>query len=388
MKTTRLFSTLLFAAIAVTFTLASCSKDDGGEPTPSPTQYTITVTTGGNGTAQAAVGATVATKAEAGATVTLTATPNEGFEFTGWMVISGEATLSPDAATNPATFTMPAEKVSVKAEFAAIPVAKYMITVADDGNGTTRATVGDIDADGVEAGVTVTLTATPNEGFEFTGWMVTSGEVALLPDAATNPATFAMPDNAVELKAVFALPSITINGVVWAACNVNAFGTFTAAPEEIGCLFQWGRPTAWLVTGGDPVSSPAGATWDSSTPDGSIWEAANDPCPVGWRVPSSSEQAALLKGGKVTNEWTTLNGVNGQKFTDNTSGASIFLPAASARDYDGTLYETVDLGRYWSGSPDSYYFPEYADLILFPTPFPCIARSIRAGAYSVRCVRH
>ena len=71
-------------------------------------KYNVTVTTEGSGTAQAS-----AAKAAEGETVTLTATPDEGYHFKQWDVLSGDVTITGD------TFAMPAENVSVKAIFEA-----------------------------------------------------------------------------------------------------------------------------------------------------------------------------------------------------------------------------------------------------------------------------
>jgi len=85
-----------------------------------------------------------------------------------------------------------------------------------------------------------------------------------------------------------ATPGVSINGVIWAKCNVDAFGTFAAAPESYGMFYQWNRRTGWSST--DPLtSSPAGAVWNSSIPTGDVWTAANDPCPTGWRVPTEEQ---------------------------------------------------------------------------------------------------
>lgn len=116
-KQTRL---ALIGAMAVIFTatFTSCSSDPDD-----PVQYTVTVTDDGNGTA-----VVDKTKAEAGMTVTLTATPAEGFVFSKWTVQSGGITLSPNATTTPASFTMPEGNVSVKAEFAEKFIAVTNIT--------------------------------------------------------------------------------------------------------------------------------------------------------------------------------------------------------------------------------------------------------------------
>ena len=70
------------------------------------TVYTVTVENDGNGSASAApVSATMGEK------ITLTVTPNSGYRFKEWQIVSGNVTISGDA------FTMPAGKVTVKALF-------------------------------------------------------------------------------------------------------------------------------------------------------------------------------------------------------------------------------------------------------------------------------
>ena len=94
---------------------------------PAPTEFTITVTSGGNGTASASPA-----KAAAGTEITLTATPNTGYHFKAWQVISGGVTIKDDK------FTMPSANVEVKAIFEKdAPPAPTEFTVIFDGNGGT-----------------------------------------------------------------------------------------------------------------------------------------------------------------------------------------------------------------------------------------------------------
>lgn len=143
---------------------------------------------------------------------------------------------------------------------------------------------------------------------------------------------------------------VLINGVKWATCNVDAPGTFAAAPESVGMFYQWNRKVAWSAT--DPmVNSNGGTTWDSSVPEGTEWTKANDPSPAGYRVPTFEEIEFLLNTTYVTNEWTTQNGVFGRKFTDKSNGNSIFLPAVGFRTYSiGALYGAGSYGDYWSST--------------------------------------
>ena len=73
---------------------------------PAHVEYTITVKTGGNGTASASHA-----KAVVGTEITLTATPNTGYHFKEWEVISGGVTIKDDK------FLMPNDNVEVKAIF-------------------------------------------------------------------------------------------------------------------------------------------------------------------------------------------------------------------------------------------------------------------------------
>lgn len=68
--------------------------------------FTVTVNSGANGTASANVGS-----AAAGDTVTLSATPNDGYRFKEWQVLSDGITVTDDQ------FIMPPANVSVKAIF-------------------------------------------------------------------------------------------------------------------------------------------------------------------------------------------------------------------------------------------------------------------------------
>ena len=87
---------------------------------PAPAEYTITVTSGGNGTAS-----TSHAKAVAGTEITLTATPNTGYHFEEWEVMSGGVTIKDDK------FLMPGSNVEVKAIFE--DMSKEQFTLAPGG---------------------------------------------------------------------------------------------------------------------------------------------------------------------------------------------------------------------------------------------------------------
>ena len=149
-----------------------------------PTTYTVTVSNDGNGT-----GTATPSTAAAGTTIILTATPNTGYHFKEWQVISGGVTIKDDK------FLMPNDNVEVKAIFekdAPPAPTEFTITVKTDGNGTASAS----HAKAV-VGTEIRLTATPNKGYHFKEWQVMSGGVTIKDDK------FLMPSANVDVKAIF-----------------------------------------------------------------------------------------------------------------------------------------------------------------------------------------
>ena len=92
-----------------------------------PTTYTVTVSNDGNGTASASHA-----KAAAGTEITLTATPQIGYHFKEWQVMSGGMTIKDNK------FIMPDTNVEIKAIFEEdAPPAPTEFIVTFDGNGGT-----------------------------------------------------------------------------------------------------------------------------------------------------------------------------------------------------------------------------------------------------------
>lgn len=143
-----------------------------------PTFRSVSVSSSSGGTASADV-----TTSYEGQTVTLTATPNPDYYFSHWEVLSGGVTISNNK------FTMPDADVSIKAVFAPI---EYDISVTASDGGTASANLST-----ATYGQTVTLTATPADGYTFSEWQVTSGNASVVNNQ------FIMPRGDVSVKAVF-----------------------------------------------------------------------------------------------------------------------------------------------------------------------------------------
>ena len=91
-----------------------------------PSTYTVTVSNDGNGT-----GTATPSTAATGTEITLTATPNKGYHFKEWQVISGGVTIKDNK------FLMPSANVEVKAIFEKDAPASTEYTIIFDGNGGT-----------------------------------------------------------------------------------------------------------------------------------------------------------------------------------------------------------------------------------------------------------
>ncbi|MDR2962451.1 MAG: fibrobacter succinogenes major paralogous domain-containing protein [Bacteroidales bacterium] len=174
-----------------------------------------------------------------------------------------------------------------------------------------------------------------------------------------------------------------VNSVCWATRNVSLPGTFADRPESAGMFYQWNSAVGWTST--DPLLNSNSATkWNTIMPDNSEWKGVNNPCPQGWRVPTQGELKSLLDDTKVQNEWTTQNTVNGRKFTDKASRASIFFPAAGSRNWkDGSLKDVGDFGCYWSSEQHNGLFSYY---LYFFNKETHVSNFSRSAAQSVRCV--
>ena len=136
---------------------------------------------------------------------------------------------------------------------------------------------------------------------------------------------------------------VVINGVRWATRNVGAPGTFASSPCDYGEYYQFNKGTSDFMSYSD--------YWNSDYANSDTWLPDNDPSPAGWRVPTFDEIKKLLDINCVTCERIGNNGLIGEKFTDKSTGNTLFLPAAGGNyDSDGVNYNAGDTGMYWCSS--------------------------------------
>ncbi|MCR5406137.1 MAG: InlB B-repeat-containing protein [Lachnospiraceae bacterium] len=153
--------------------------------------YTVTATDDGHGSAQANP-----KSGKTGTKVTITATPDNGYLFKEWKVVSGGVELA-DSKQLETTFNIKNADVEVQAIFEVKEADTYTVTATTDGHGTAKANP----TSGKE-GKKVTITAVSDAGYKFKKWKVVSGGVKLA-DAAKAKTTFKVKNANVKVKAIF-----------------------------------------------------------------------------------------------------------------------------------------------------------------------------------------
>lgn len=229
--------------------------------------------------------------------------------------------------------------------------------------------------------------------------LVSAAILALLSCNKENPQNIGNIKIPVPELVDLGLPS----GLKWASFNLGA-----SKPEEYGGYYQWAgledvtSTSIYLDWRNCPyhTGSDNETGWTKYIPSGysSYWSGSGSPdnktvlepeddvahAKLGgkWRMPTKAEFVELYNN--CTSEWTTLNGVNGMKFTSKKNGNCIFLPAAGVRNFDD-LITVGSFGHYWSSS---LYLdlPNYACSLTFLSSNVYARNPSRYGGRSVRPV--
>ena len=207
-------------------------------------------------------------------------------------------------------------------------------------------------------GSLIEVTATPDDGYAFTGWYTEEYETPVSTDPffefvamedITLTARFIMGEINGHEYVDLGLPS----GLKWACCNVGA-----KKPEEYGGYYAWGETEEksnyyldtykWCNGTYNSLTKYCTDSDDGRVDNKTVLDPEDDVAHVkwggSWRMPTLEEQKELLD--ECTWEWTELNGVNGYRVTG-PKGNSIFLPAAGYRR-GLELFGRGTGGYYWS----------------------------------------
>ncbi|WP_330444500.1 hypothetical protein [Flavobacterium sp. C4GT6] len=225
---------------------------------------------------------------------------------------------------------------------------------------------------------------------------------------------FGLPDNTGSTTShqMLYLPVVAEDGNIWLNNNLGAHyanlnhADFNPAQQATdyndylayGSLFQWGRKadghelitytsgTAGTAVNGTTTTksdTPTHALFIRSsaspydwrvTPDDTLWateSSTNNPCPVGFRVPTIGELTTLVTTANITNRVTAANSV--LKFT-----VPGYLDSSS-----GMLYVVGSSGGYWSSSVGG----TRASRRYFNSGGTTTDNNNRAYGFTVRCLK-
>ena len=238
--------------------------------------------------------------ARAGTEITLLVTPFAGYKFESLSVTGAD---SKAIAVTDGKFTMPAQDVTVEADFSAI---SYTISCGTFAEGLVSA-----DIDTATIGTEVTLLAKPNDGYKFASYSVVAADGS---DVSVVDGKFKMPAGNVNVYAVFTAETymITFDANGGSANSAAASQTFKARNsqalkkvEELGFSRDGYTFAGWLTEiGAEDASYADGASY-TATADATLyakWSAIpiyNVNVPVNERGDVSASPATARAGTKI-----------------------------------------------------------------------------------------
>jgi uncharacterized protein (TIGR02145 family) len=242
---------------------------------------------------------------------------------------------------------------------------------------------GGVDFTPAAASATVTINSN-------TAWAITGGEsdswVSIDPKSGSGTVTVtitveALPEEGEDRSAVYTVAAGTvtktitvsqvavvekgrlIGGVTWATRNVDDPKKFAKDINATGKVYKFNTNVGYVPPqdlSNDNEASPA--NWDPSFPPPGNWAKANDPCPIGWHIPTLSEWTGSLLA-------VTGNGGDGRLLAASaeelSAGATkesdwvLFLPFVQT--WGKTQERNCEMGsasRYWTGSSYTGPVPE------------------------------
>lgn len=348
--------------------------------------YPLTITIEGEGTVTEEVIQAKTTDYPHGTRIRLTAQPENGWQFIQW---------SGDTESSEQMIEVTIEgQTNLKATFGRID---YPLTITIEGEGEVeQRVVSSPKTTDYPFETVVELTALAEEGWTFIKW---GGDVEGEEETITVTV-----DGPVALSALFEKVGRDTNTVVvevtsptgriWMDRNLGASRAATSSLDihAYGDLYQWGRAadghqgrtsgtTSTLSGSNQPghgsfILPPNISPWDWRSPqNNTLWQGVNginNPCPVGYRLPTQAEWEAERQS------WSSNNAAGA-------FASPLRLPLAGYRSgSSGSLFSVGTFSHYWSGTADG----TTAWSLGFSSSNSQLNSSYRALGYSVRCLKN
>ncbi|WP_082695232.1 FISUMP domain-containing protein [Elizabethkingia ursingii] len=171
---------------------------------------------------------------------------------------------------------------------------------------------------------------------------------------------------------------------------------FSAEAGNHGAKYQWGAQSGetgrYYSQANDQSYSGAISGWNTTAkPDGS-WsdtsKTANDPCPSGYRVPTSAQWQAVIDNNpniERVGTWADNGNYTSALYFRNSSNIrTLMLPAAGYRSFaDGALHDRGLDGLCWSSSEST----SNAYTLSFNSSSVGVYNFYRTDSFSVRCIK-
>ena len=252
--------------------------------------------------------------------VTVIAQPVEGKTFTGWKATGLPTDVDTSKAT--ITFKMPANKVTLKAEYTENAPKTYKLDVTD-----AKVTLKDggavADLTAVPVGTELVATAPEKEGYTFTGWTATGLPANANIDGAT--ITFKMPANKVTLNAKYIANApktyeLDVSDATITLKDGGAVADLTAVPVGTELVVTAPEKVGYTFDGWEKNGLPADANIDGAT--------------ITFKMPANK---VTLKAKYIENTSETYTVTMGEEVTVYAVGAdvTVIAPAKAGETFTG-----------------------------------------------------
>ena len=193
-------------------------------------------------------------------------------------------------------------------------------------------------------------------------------------------------------------------GKIWMDRNIGAQRAANSINDQYsyGDLYQWGRrsdghqcrtsftvktTSASYIVNHQSFITSGGSNWLSPT-NNNLWQGVNginNPCPNGFKVPTSSEWTAEMNSWSSNDHTGAFESV--LKFSS--AGYRTVNPnQPSAANAHSIIFNTGVAGYYWSSTLDSQFPESYAFGISFSSTTSNIDNAYRMVARSIRCIKN